>query len=235
MKTSGFNNQISAYSEERPPKFHEIALLEIIEKYISKDHFKLLDIGCATGSFLSLISSRYSESEYTGFDISSKLISIAEKRLKNFKANFTVDDALNFKTSTKFDFIVASGVLSIFEDLNPLNIWTDWLAENGTLFIFGRFNSKEIDTIIRFRNHYNKNVEDSNWQGGLTSFSIKYTADYLNKLGFESEFIPFHFPETLEKSSDPIRTYTVDTINQEKLILNGANILAEQYFLIVRK
>ena len=59
MKTSGFNNQISAYSEKRPPKFHEIKLIEIMEKFRLKDKFKLLDIGCAAGSFLSLISSRY--------------------------------------------------------------------------------------------------------------------------------------------------------------------------------
>ena len=235
MKTSGFNNQISAYSKNRPPKFHEIELLEIVEKFKLKDKFKLLDIGCATGSFLSLISNKYPDSEYFGFDISSELISIAEKKLENLKINLSVDDALKFKTKQKFDFVVASGVLSIFEDLSPLNIWTNWLSENGILFIFGRFNSNEIDTIIRFRNHYNKNVEDSDWQGGLTSFSKKYVTDYLSKLGFKSKFIPFKFPETLEKSNDPIRTFTVDTIDKQRLILNGANILAEQYFLVVSK
>ena len=234
MKSSGFNNQISAYSENRPPKFHEIELLKIITSCKLKK-LKLLDIGCASGSFLSLIASKYPESEYYGFDISPELIKLAKLKLKNYDVKLTVNDALNFKPDQEFDIIVASGVLSIFEDLSPIKIWTNWLKEKGFLFIFGRFNSQPIDTIIRFRNHFNKRIEENNWQGGLTSFSLKYTTDYINKLGFNCEFIPFKYPETLEKSIDPIRTFTVDTLDNRRLILNGANILAEQYFLKISK
>jgi len=235
MKSSGFNNQISAYSESRPPKFHEIELLNIIANCKIKKKFKFLDIGCASGSFLSLISSQYPESEYHGFDISPELINLAKHRLENHNVRLTVNDAINFKADQRFDIIVASGVLSIFEDLSPLNVWTDWLKEKGFLFIFGRFNSQPIDTIIRFRNHFNKNNEEQNWQGGLTSFSIKYTTDYINKLGFNCEFIPFNYPENLKKDKDPIRTFTVNTVDNKRLILNGANILAEQYFLKISK
>ena len=235
MKFSGFNNQISAYYKKRPPKFHEIELLKLIERHNFKKKFRLLDIGCASGAFLSLITSKYPESDYCGFDISSELIQLAKSKLKDLNVSLTVNDALNFEPDEKFDFVVASGVLSIFEDLSPIKIWTDWLKEKGYLLIFGRFNSNEIDTIIRFRNHFNKSLEDSDWQGGLTSFSIKYTTEYIRKLGFKCEFIPFKYPEILQKLEDPIRTFTVDTVDNKRLILNGANILAEQYFLIISK
>ena len=83
MESSGFNNQISAYSESRPPKFHEIELLNIITKCWINKSLKFLDIGCASGSFLSLISSQYPESECHGFDISPELIKLAKHRLEN--------------------------------------------------------------------------------------------------------------------------------------------------------
>ncbi len=235
MRASGFNTQISAYSKNRPPKFHEIELLKIIKGSSDKTFSKVLDIGCAAGSFISLMSKEYPSCSYTGFDISSKLIEEAKIRLNSINANMYIADALTFEPEKKYDLIIASGVLSIFEDLKPLELWTKWLEEYGRIYIFGRFNSKDIDTIVRFRNHHQNQVKDSEWQGGLTSFSIKYVTEYLSDIGFKSKFIPFIYPEKLPITDDPVRTYSVETIDNKKLILNGANIIAEQYFLIINK
>ena len=229
----GLNTQISAYSKDRPPKFHEIELLKLIKKNQIDDYTKVLDIGCASGSFLSLISKEFPKLSYSGFDISEKLISDARDNLSTIDVNLRVSDALSFTPEHKYDLIIASGVLSIFEDLSPLKLWSSWLAERGNLYIFGRFNTKDIDTIIRFRNHYQGKVENTPWEGGLTAFSLKYVKEYLASIGLKSKFIRFNFPEKLSISDNPIRTYTVDTIDDQKLIINGANTIAEHYFLVI--
>ena len=43
------------------------------------------------------------------------------------------------------------------------------LKKNSYLYIFGTFNSANIDTLVKFRNNYT----NSTWEKGLNSFSIK--------------------------------------------------------------
>jgi trans-aconitate methyltransferase len=152
------------------------------------------------------MSKEYPSLSYSGFDISKQLISDAKANLSSIDAKLSVSDALSFKPKSNYDLIIASGVLSIFEDLSPLKLWSSWLSERGSLYIFGRFNSKDIDTIIRFRNHYQEEVDNTSWEGGLTSFSIKYVKEYLASIGLKSKFTRFNFPEKLPISDNPIRT-----------------------------
>ena len=44
--------------------------------------------------------------------------------------------------------------------------------------IYNHFNSENIDTILQVRNNYKK----TNWQNGLTSYSIHTVSDFLNKI-----------------------------------------------------
>lgn len=114
----------------------------------------MLDIGCAAGAFIELMSTRFPEAHYTGFDVSQELIELAKNKLPEPNHKFIVADALTFFPEVKYEVIIASGVLSIFEDFEePLAKWLSWFDEKGVLHIFGRFNSRDIDTIVRFRNN----------------------------------------------------------------------------------
>ena len=229
---SNINSQIEAYTIARDIKAHEVELLEIIKKDFPDFTGRVLDIGCANGSFIELMARTYQHAEYTGFDIAEKLIDVANKKEIASKAEFIVSDALGFKPENKFDIIVASGVLSIFDDFSvPLEKWLSWLSDSGKLYIFGRFNSEDIDTIIHFRNN---SVEPGNWEGGLTSYSIKTVLSYLNRRGYDGIFNRFHLPiELVKDPKHPIRTYTVVTNDDRKIVLNGANIVAEHFFLTI--
>lgn len=229
---SDVNSQIEAYTIKRNIKEHEIELLKIIRKDFCNFSGSVLDIGCASGSFIELMASAYNHAEFTGFDIAGELIDAAKERKIAAKANFFVSDALNFEPGREFDIIIASGVMSIFNDFTvPLGKWLSWLKEGGKLYIFGRFNSENIDTIINFRNN---SVQPANWEGGLTSYSTTTVLSYLEQRGLEGNFKRFHFPMELDRDpGNPIRTYTIATNTGGNIVLNGANIIAEHFFLTV--
>lgn len=227
---SNFNSQIAAYSAKRSPKEHDLELLEMIKTDVPNFSGVVLDIGCAAGSFIDLMARTYPDATYRGIDISERLIAEASNRGISADVEFLVSDALDFEPIEKFDIIIASGVMSIFDDFSiPLKKWLTWLRPGGNLYIFGRFNSEDIDTIIYFRNNTH---ESADWEGGLTSYSTQTVLSFINQLGFEGSFTKFYLPfEVAKNPSDPIRTFTVTTADGERLILNGANIMAEHYFL----
>ncbi len=226
------NTQIDAYRLPREPKYHELELLDLISKRHPGFHDNMLDIGCAAGAFIELMSTKFPEAHYTGFDVSAELIELAKKKLTKLNHKFIVGDALTFSPEVKYEIIIASGVLSIFEKSEePLTKWLSWLDEKGVLYLFGRFNSRDIDTIIRFRN----NKTGGDWEGGLTAYSVHTVRSFLAKNGYKCEFIRFVLPIALSESDDPIRTFTRTTTDGELLVLNGANLIAEYFFLIIEQ
>lgn len=227
------NTQISAYTDNRGPKFHELELLELVSQDYSSFSGRLLDIGCATGSFINIMAEAHPLASYTGIDISSSLIESASKLTRAAHVEFIVSDVLEFEPAEKYDIIVASGVLSIFDDFSaPLKNWLSWLRAGGKLYVFGGFNSENIDTIVHFRN--NAIDKSAGWESGLTSYSTITVTKFLQELGFEASFKKFHLPIELPRDRDnPIRTYTVTTTDGQRLVLNGANINQEFFFLRV--
>ncbi len=232
MTTSLPNTQIAAYRQAREPKHHELRLLELLIQRAPEVRC-LLDIGCASGAFIQLIRPRFAAAKFTGIDISSELIELANKRFEaDPNCSFYVRDALAHIPEIKYDVIIASGVLSIFEDFEePLSKWLSWLASGGMLCVFGCFNSRNIDTINRFRNHH----AGGEWEGGLTSFSIATVGKFLSARGYSYEFIPFSLPVTLAESADPIRSFTITSNDGRTMIVTGANIITELYHLVIRR
>lgn len=224
------NTQTDAYKQHRELKEHEILMKNKVLDY-SSPNSTILDIGCADGMFVSEVAKKLPKALITGIDISSKLIDIANaKKVQN--CTFLVEDAEKFEPNKKFDLIIASGILSVFGNFETiLEQWLQLLDHQGRLIIFGRFNSSDIDVKVSFRNNYKK----SDWEGGLTSYSIQTIGRFLEHLGLEYEFSKFIFSGDLPKSDDPIRTYTVKTEDGEKLVVNGANLIAEHFFLTINR
>ncbi|KAI9639964.1 hypothetical protein NHQ30_011633 [Ciborinia camelliae] len=83
---------------------------------------KVLDVGCGTGVPVSLLLAE-AGLEVTGFDISAKMISFAQKRVKG---NFSVSDMVKFKVEDTF-----SGVFMIFAHLQ-----LSYAAVHATVYKF---------------------------------------------------------------------------------------------------
>tara|TARA_B110000046_G_scaffold91690_1_gene99672 strand:+ start:1351 stop:2064 length:714 start_codon:yes stop_codon:yes gene_type:complete len=82
-------------------------------KFGLKDSDNVLEIGCGIGTQTELLSNRISKGQIDSFDISSKSIDIAKKRLnKRDNVTFTVGDITEVKLKTNFyDFILLPDVL----------------------------------------------------------------------------------------------------------------------------
>ncbi len=100
----------------------------------SRKKFKILDLGCGTGSFTKKLTSL--GSEIYGCDISPKSITRAKKL--HPEINFSVQDIENLSFHENyFDIVIFSGVLHHFVDLKkPLKETKRILKENGLLFSF---------------------------------------------------------------------------------------------------
>jgi len=72
---------------------------------------RVLDIGCATGGFLSSLKPSYG----VGIDLSQKMIEIARKKHPNL--SFLVQDADTINLKEKFDYIVISNLLDFLPDI----------------------------------------------------------------------------------------------------------------------
>ena len=229
---NNINEEIEVYKNITTQKEHEKKLIEIIESENQLSNQHILDVGCASGNFIHSLREKFSEIHLDGFDISEDLIDLAKKRNLD-KCNFFVSDIKTFDPNKKYDIIIASGVMSYFEDfIKPMERWLSWLNKIGKLYIFGRFNSHDIDTIIYHRNNYHDNPK---WTGGLTSYSIGSVSRFLDQKSVKYEFIDFNLSIDLDKKDNPITTYSIMTENGKKIILNGANIIAEQFFLSISK
>jgi trans-aconitate methyltransferase len=166
-----------------------------------------LDIGCASGSFILLMNTHFKKANFTGIDISKDLIDLAKQRVKNYSnVNFIPADAISYNPNCKFDIIHAAGILggSFNSFKEPLDHWLSMLNQNGVLYLFGAFNSKNIDVVVYFRNNYN----NSNWQKGQCAYSINTVSSYLDSLGFNSKFKRFHLSQDIHESDDPVKTFT---------------------------
>lgn len=77
---------------------------------------KVLDIGCADGSYLSFYKEKYPESQIYGTEISSVAVSLAEKRCPT--GVFICTDKLPFEDKM-FDFIHAAEILECLPNPEP--------------------------------------------------------------------------------------------------------------------
>ena len=226
------NRQTEAYKTDRPLKFHECDTLSIVAKHFPHDNCHILDIGCASGSLITELAGTYQYATIHGLERDPELISIARKRLERTSAIIHEADAFHFSPPTTFDLIIASGIITVFDDqLKALDQWLSWLSDGGTIILFTHFTEKEIDFIIHHRSHNN----DKGWETGLSVFSTHTYSNHLNTLGLDHYFKDFRLPVLIEESSDPIRSYSVEQKHGPSMIVYGGVVISDQKFLVITK
>tara|TARA_B100001063_G_scaffold3693_1_gene2717 strand:+ start:9371 stop:10057 length:687 start_codon:yes stop_codon:yes gene_type:complete len=213
-------------------RYHQKILLDLLKKkYPKKKDGNALDIGCANGIFLKKFNSYFRKFQSLGLDTSKDMVSFAKKK-KIQNLVFSHKDFMKLNKKSYFDIVIASGVLAFYDNFSkPLNKMLSFLKKNSYLYIFGTFNTENIDTLIKFRNNYTK----SKWEKGLNSFSIKTISNFLKKKNVEYKFKKFKIPFNLKKKMNPIISYTFNSKDNDKIILNGANVRLELYYLIIKK
>lgn len=109
--------------------------LKNVLKYIDSSPRKVLDMGCASGWFVSEIQKKYPNSDFYGIDIYDEAIRYANKLYPQIK--FSVSDAHKTKYENDFfDLIISTEVIEHLEDPKiAIKEMKRILKKNGQLII----------------------------------------------------------------------------------------------------
>ena len=87
------------------------------------DNFSLLDFGCGYGSLLSYLKKNGLKCNYFGYDISLEMLNQANLIFPNEGRWIN-----NLSENIKVDFVVASGLFNVKQDVNPI-AWEKYIFE----------------------------------------------------------------------------------------------------------
>lgn len=73
---------------------------------------RILDVGCGFGDFYEFLIKRSIKVDYTGYDISHRIIEVAKSKHPEIKSKFKVKDILRERTNERFDYVMESGILN---------------------------------------------------------------------------------------------------------------------------
>ncbi|MGE5417652.1 MAG: class I SAM-dependent methyltransferase [Acidobacteriota bacterium] len=230
------NISIETYIESSYEKYKSYDrfrfVLDVLSRRIN-DGNTFLDVGCAKGEFIYFLKEIYPNVKYTGLEISEQLLDMARLEPQLSGVEFLQGDARGFSLERKFDHALMSGVLSIFDDFErPLFNMVNHIKSGGWGYVFGNFNADDIDVIIRYRNNY---IGSSEWESGLNLFSLSTIGKALKPIACEINIHKFNLSVDLPKEANPIKSFTMNTIEKGKIVLNGANIITDFYLIEFQK
>lgn len=105
LKKYGRNVKTVGWKDEE----QQILRFKILADIGKLKNATILDVGCGFGDFYNYL--KYTEiKDYTGFDISPKILEIARKEYPGLK--FAVKDILTDEIEETFDYVFASGILN---------------------------------------------------------------------------------------------------------------------------
>ena len=212
----------------KKPKEKSKMLLKILKKKLSKNKkYTLLDIGCANGELIYFLSKNLKNIDYFGVDIRNDLLNLAKKKNLS-QANFRrVDFNKRNNFNQKFDIIIASGVISIFDNLNIFfqNL-KKCLKTNSKIFLGGHFNNFDYDVRVKYTD---LKIKKKIYQSGWNIWSIKTIKNHLKskKMRKHNFFIKYDVKIT---KNDQIRSWTIK-INKKRYFTNALKIIQNQMWL----
>lgn len=203
------------------PKHMFVVLGNKIESGVSNvGEQALLDVGGAAGAFTHYMARRFPGIRFTCLDADESLIKKASSQISG--PCFLHGDANDMVglAADAFDIVTMTGTMSIFDDFRPsLNECIRVCKPGGRIFITGQFNEFPVDALIQWR----YTGDSGAYNRGYNLFSKKSVSDHLESLDKVKawRYEKFMLPFDLERQSDPIRSWTEQDANGDRIFKNG--------------
>ena len=218
------NSDKETYIKKKFKKKEVYKQIEMIIKLHNRKK-KILDVGTANGELIYFLNQKFKNNyEYTGIDISNKLIDFAKKNQP--KIRFLKKNINDKSFKEKFDIIILLGVSGYFNDLRKLvGRCLVLLNKNGIIILEGGVNFNNFDVEIKFRQN-SKNIK-TKWEKGFNAISFYVLTEYLKKKKTRFKFFnwKFNIPLRFKKEDDKIRNRTFMDKDKNYWLINGLNIV----------
>ena len=206
-------------------------LKNILKKRLKKNStYDLLDIGCANGELLFYLNKKFKNINFHGADVRTDLINLAKKKLPSTIVLEKLDYNKKQIIKKKYDIIICSGVISIFDNLDiVMNNIKQSSAKDTFLYFFGSFNTYDFDTRVAYKD---LNSKIKNFQSGWNLWSIKTIQSYFKKKIIK---YPFEIKKNVKRNkNDFMRSWTV-RVNNKLHFINAISFLQNQMWLEIKK
>ncbi len=180
---------------------------EVLENV--NDGMKIADVGCGTGKLFGKIDKKVNACEFTGIDISNRMITKAEKKILtgNNKMMFINQDFMDVDFNSEFDLIIFSYVLHHMNNpVEALRKAKDLLSNNGRILfsvpgnnylketfvdddLKGRYSIKQTDEMIAKAGLYSISACRNNFL--MTFNSYEMYLNYLKSIGTYQKIINY--------------------------------------------
>ena len=175
---------------------------KIIERYCQARPYRLLDVGCACGQFLSFCHGK--DCVATGVEASERQVEFIRKNL-DFEAIYGITTNMLPKYKGAFDVThIAHTLEHVPEPLETIRELTELTAPNGLIFI----EVPNVKSLQNYRNHlFSKyGLRKNKWQPHdfpehLVEFSPKTLRRLVERAGLEIVHFETHSKKTLDRKN----------------------------------
>jgi len=224
----------SKYHKE-PKEYFKLILSKINFIFNNNEKIKptkIIDVGGANGALLSFLKKDYPNLEMQCYEPLDTLIEIGRKLDSSIKfENYSLFDIPNLEEEKKADVVISCGVIGIFK--NPEKFLSHILKlgkKKSTILILSPFNEEPIDVILKYK--YSKN---DFWETGHNLFSIETMKQIASKFNLDFGEEDFKMPFQIDKTDDPMRSWTESFRGNNHHIIYGTNMFSTVKLLIFRK
>ena len=227
-KTHFFNEVYANKNRYLKPKEIFIHLIKILKKEKLNKKLSVIDIGCANGELLYNLFKNFKDLNLTGLDVDKKLIQKAKKKCPDQIVFKQGDITKKINNLGKFDIIILSGVLSIFDKGEKIikNLFSI-LKPKGRIFIFDSLNIYSFNLYIKSEDI--KKRKKKIWFKNM--YCTKFFEDTAKKFKKKCKFFEFRLKVNLKKNKDNLRLGWTEILSKKKIVTNGLGIIQNQFWV----
>ncbi len=222
-----FNKIYNKKDRYKKPKEIFKKLIQILKKEKKSKNLHLIDVGCAGGELLFNLRKNF-DYKLTGVDVDEKLLRKAKTKCSKDIIFLKKDIFKNNFKGKKYDIIIFSGVLSIFQNgekifKNLMKI----LKKKGKIFIFDSFNIYSYNLNIT-ATKYNKNKKIF-WYKNM--YSLDFIEKEAKKFKKKCKFFEFKMKANLKRNNKDLSLGWTETLSGRKIVTSGLGLIQNQFWV----